>query len=36
VRLDTTGDTVTATVRRSIKVTELTCTATAAREPGAP
>ncbi|MEV4417620.1 hypothetical protein [Catellatospora sp. NPDC049609] len=30
------GDTVTATVRRSIRVTELTCTATAVREPGAP
>lgn len=30
------GDTVTATVRRSIRVTVLTCTATAAREPGAP
>ncbi|BCJ72118.1 hypothetical protein CS0771_16620 [Catellatospora sp. IY07-71] len=30
------GDTVTATVRRSVRVTVLTCTATAAREPGAP
>ncbi|GHJ50512.1 hypothetical protein Cs7R123_78540 [Catellatospora sp. TT07R-123] len=31
-----TEDTVTATVQRSIKVTTLTCAATAAREPGAP
>ncbi|MEV0454757.1 hypothetical protein [Catellatospora methionotrophica] len=34
--VDVSGDTVTATVRRSLRVTELTCTATAAREPGAP
>ncbi|MEU7821429.1 hypothetical protein [Catellatospora sp. NPDC049133] len=34
--VDVTGETVTATVRRSLRVTELTCTATAAREPGAP
>ncbi|GAA1362386.1 hypothetical protein [Catellatospora chokoriensis] len=34
--VNVTGDTVTATVRRSIRVTELTCSATAAREPGAP
>ncbi|MBV1851932.1 TadE/TadG family type IV pilus assembly protein [Catellatospora tritici] len=36
VGVESTRDTVTATVHRSIKVTVLTCSATAAREPGAP